>query len=203
MTMTNLIEQDLNAAYNGEVEITLTQAISRIAAEFYDPSQRYNQQTGSYDDVNNLGWDQRLALQSLANFAWRQLHDTTTDKNGRVRGVSHKLSRAQAHLKQTLAIAGNQELDLIAVDQAADWVERFEVQVANLEDFFHSVAAVYEAATGDSFKPYEGWTTVKPKTATQVASTELQARLARLGVALPEAIELQTNGVETQEADVA
>ena len=201
--MTNLIEQDLNAAYNGEVEITLTQALSRIAAEFYDPAQRYNQQTGRYDDVNNLGWDQRLALQSLANFAWRQLHDTSTDKNGRVRGVAHKLSRAQAHLKQTLATAGGTEIDLNAIDQAAGWVERFEEQVTNLEDFYHSTAAVYEAATGDAFKPYEGWTTAKAKTTTQVASTELQARLARLGMALPETTELQTNGVDTQEADVA
>lgn len=200
----NIIVQELNAAYTEETEITLTQAIARIAAEFYDPYQRYDQQSGSYVDANSYAWDQRLALQSLGNFAWRQMHDTSTDSKGRPRGVSLKLDSARSQLKQTLAQSDGTEISLNAINSAVDWVERFESQLSNLDNFFHVAAAVYEAAVGEPFKPFEPWTTQSnaPKNAASaVAKTDLEARLAAMGMSLPDTYEAQTNGVETSELD--
>lgn len=206
----NTVEFDLNSAYRGESYvdpdqgITLVQAIARIAAEFYDPHQRYDRESGQYVESNAYDWDQRIALQSLGNFAWRQMHDTSTDNQGRVRGISHKLEKAKAHLKQTLAQADGTEISLAAINRAVDWVERFEAQLCNLEDFFHTAAAVYEAAVGEPFKPYEGWTAKKDtskKAASETAKSELEARLAAMGLSLPDNYEPQTNGVETSELD--
>ena len=203
--MTNLIQQDLDSALNGETEVTLAQAVATIAAHFHDPAMRQDQQSGRYVESNQMGWSQRMAIQSLANMAWRQMYDTTVDKNGRVRGVHHKLDKARSYAKYLAMRANGGEIDIEATNRAADWVERLEVEDTALEEMFHTAAAMYEAATGDNFKPYEPWVNGQkevPQT-DDAKLAEVQARMARLGITMASPLELNTDGVNTVEADVA
>lgn len=203
--MTNLIEQDLHNVITGETEVTLVQAIARIAAQFHDPALRQDQQSGKYVEVNQMGWSQRMAIQSLGNMAWRQMYDTTTDKNGRVRGIAHKLDKARSYAKQLATQMNGTEIDIEAMNRAADWIERLEAEHSALEEMFHAAAAVFEAATGDSFKPYEPWSTARgqAKPADDERMAEVKARMASLGITVAEQYTPQTDGVATVEADVA
>ena len=203
--MTNLIQQDLDSALNGETEVTLAQAVATIAAHFHDPAMRQDQQSGRYVESNQMGWSQRMALQSLANMAWRQMYDTATDKNGRVRGISHKLDKARSYAKQLASQMNGTEIDIEAMNRAADWIERLEVEHTALEDMFHTTAAIFEAATGDNFKPYEPWSKgqASAPAADDSKVEEVKARMASLGITVAETFTPNTDGVNTVEADVA
>lgn len=202
--MENVIITELNNSYTGEDGITLTQALARIAAQFYDPQNRQTQE-GNWEEVNMQSWSQRLALQAVANMAWRQMHDTNLDRNKKPKGVAHKLDNARRYANQLGKVASDQELDIEAMNNAADWIERLEAEYSALEELFHAAAAVYEAAVGEDFKPYEPWTTDKKRTAKvdSGAARDVMDRLARLGVTVDVAPELNTNGVDTNEANVA
>lgn len=203
--MTNTITDTLNAAYNGEINTTLAEALAVVAAHFYDPVQSVDME-GYATERNNFSWSQRMALQSVANMAYRQLYDTGLDSQKRVRGVAHKLDKARSYAKQTLRTAtGGTEFDIQQVDRALDWVERLESEVAALDEMFHTAAAMYEAAVGEAFKPYAPWTAKSngPR-ATNSDIADIRDRAARvLGEAFTPDVELQTDGVDTQEANVA
>lgn len=203
--MNNLINIDLNNAYNGNDNITLTQALARIAAEFYDPRMVMDRDRGTYVDVNAQAWSQKLILQSIANAAYRQLHDTAIGKDGRPRGLEHQLDRARNYAKALALRVSDTELDIEALNRAADWIERLEAEVMALQETFHTSAAVYEAATGEDFKPFAPWetSTKKSPAASSAQSDEVAARLARLGINIKPSAPLQTNGVESNERDVA
>tara|TARA_B110000503_G_C7042820_1_gene368934 strand:+ start:411 stop:1028 length:618 start_codon:yes stop_codon:yes gene_type:complete len=201
--LNDMIQSDLTAAYNGELNITLSQALSVIAAHFYDPSVGLDRE-GNSVERNNLQWDQRLALQSLANFANKQLHDTSVNADGKVKGVVHKLNKAMAYAKQLGRNMNGSEIDLQAGHRAADWIERLEYNKQVLEEFYYTAAYVYDNAVGETFKPYENWTTAKPANkVSDIALREMQDRLAALGVETTTDYVANTNGVDTQEVDVA
>ncbi len=203
--MTNLINIDLNTAYEGNDNITLTQALARIAAQFYDPNMVMDRDSGTYTERNAQAWSQKLILQSIGNAAYRQLNDTAVGKDGRPRGVAHQLDRARNYAKSLALRVTDTEIDLEALNRAADWIERTEAEVAALEEMFHTCAAVYEAATGEDFKPYAPWeTAVQKKPAASSASADaVKNRLALLGINVAVDAPLQTNGVETNERNVA
>lgn len=203
--MDNLINIDLNAAYNGNDNITLTQALARIAAEFYDPRMVMDRDRGTYIEVNTQAWSQKLILQSIGNAAYRQLQDTATGKDGRPRGLEHQLDRARNYAKALGLRAGDMELDLEALNRAADWIERLEAEVCTLSDVYGHTAAIYEAATGEDFKPYAPWETSNKKSpaASSAQADEVAARFARLGINIKPSATLQTNGVDSNERDVA
>jgi hypothetical protein len=203
--MENLVNIDLNNAYTGKDDITLTQALARVAAEFYDPQMVMDHDKGTYYERNTQSWSQKLVLQSIANAAYRQLHDTAVGKDGRPRGLMHQLDRARNYASALGLRVSDTEIDIEALNRAADWIERLEAEVHSLETMFTTCAAVYEAATGDDFSPYAPWeTSVKKKPAASSAkSDEVAARLARLGIVIKPEAALQTNGVESNERDVA
>lgn len=202
--MNNLINIDITKAYNGEDNITLTQALARIAAEFYDPQMVLDRDSGTYSERNAQAWSQKLILQSIGNAAYRQLNDTATGKDGRPRGMAHQLDRARNYAKALAMRVTDTEIDLEALNRAADWIERLEAEVCALQDTFDTTAAIYEAVTGDDFKPYAPWEkTVQKAQASSAQADEVTARLARLGISVKTETPLQTNGVETNERDVA
>lgn len=203
--MTNLINIDLTAAYNGEDNITLTQALARIAAEFYDPQMVMDRDSGTYTERNSQAWSQKLILQSIGNAVYRQLNDTAVGKDGRPRGIAHQLDRARNYAKALALRVTDTEIDLEALNRAADWIERLEAETCALENTFNTCAAVYEAATGEDFKPYAPWETSVKKgpAASSAQADEVAARLARLGISVKADVPLQTNGVESNERDVA
>jgi len=203
--MDNLINIDLNAAYNGEDNITLTQALARIAAEFYDPRMVMDRNSGTYTEVNAQAWSQKLILQSIGNAAYRQLQDTAVGKDGRPRGIEHQLDRARNYAKALGLRAGDMELDLEALNRAADWIERLEAETHALMSVYDTTAAMYEAATGEDFHPYAPWQTSMKKSAaaSSAQADEVAARFARLGIDIKPSATLQTNGVESNERDVA
>lgn len=203
--MTNLIQQDLDSALNGETEVTLAQAVATIAAHFHDPAMGQDRESGTYVERNQMGWSQRMAIQSLANMAWRQLYDTTVDKSSRVRGIHHKLDKARSYAKNLAMKLNGGEIDIEAMNRAADWIERLEVEYEALEEMFDTAAAMYEAATGDNFKPYEPWLKGQKEIpeADDAKVAEVQARMARLGITIAAPLELNTDGVNTVESDVA
>ena len=201
---------DLNtevASYN------LNQAICAIADHFDDPRQVYNKEKGTYELRNDMSWTQRLILQALADKAWSQQYDTRYDKNGKVRGISHKLDQAREYAKNLARRFNGTEFDIEAMNRAADWIERLESELQALDEFYHSVAAVYEFYTGDKHKPYEPWTTSKnaqsqsadSPLADSAALEAAKARFAEIGIDIntDAAYEPQTNGVETTEEDLA
>ena len=198
-----MIQADLTAAYNGELNITLSQALAVIASHFYDPSVGLDRE-GNTVERNNLQWDQRLALQSLANFANKQLHDTSVNADGKVKGVVHKLDKARKYAQQIGRTLNGTEIDLQAGHRAADWIERLDYNKEVLEEFYYTAAYVYDNAVGETFKPYEGWTTAKPvNKISDSAMREVQDRLARLGIETSTEYTPQTDGVATSDEEVA
>jgi len=204
--MNNLINIDLKNSYNGDDSITLTQALCRIAAEFYDPSMVMDKDSGTYSERNAQSWSQKLVLQSIGNAAYRQLNDTSVGKDGRPRGIRHQLDRATSYAKSLAMRVSDTEIDLEALNRAADWIERLEAEVTALDTMVWTTGAVYEAATGEDFKPYAPWeTAVQKKTPMQSSANAdaVMARLALLGIDVKVDGPLNTNGVETNERDVA
>lgn len=201
--MENLINIDVTAAYNGDTDITLAQAIARIAAEFYDPQMMMNQHSGAYEERNTMAWSQKIIIQSIANAAKRQLSDTNTNKDGRPRGLEHQLDRARNYTKSLAMTSGGGEIDLEALARAASWIERLEAEVSALTDTFDTAAAVYEAVTGEDFVPYTPWEKVAPKQPSSGKAAEIKQRLALLGIDMDGQTVAQTNGVDTNERDVA
>lgn len=202
--MNNLINIDITKAYNGEDNITLTQALARIAAEFYDPQMVMDRDSGTYSERNAQAWSQKLILQSIGNAAYRQLNDTATGKDGRPRGIAHQLDRARNYAKALAMRVTDTEIDLEALNRAADWIERLEAEAGALSEMFMTTAAVYEAVTGEDFTPYAPWEkAVQKAQASSAQADEVTARLARLGISVKTETPLQTNGVETNERDVA
>lgn len=203
--MENLVNIDVNKAYNGEDGITLTQALARIAAEFYDPSMVMDRDSGTYQERNAQSWSQKLMLQSIGNAAYRQLNDTAIGKDGRPRGIAHQLDRARNYAKSLAMRTGDTEIDLEALNRAADWIERLEAEVYSLQSMIDNAAAVYECVTGEDFKPYAPWetTTKAQPQASSAKADAVKARLAILGIDVKVEASLQTNGVETNERDVA
>lgn len=210
MSDINIIEQAYEAAANGNTEMTLTNALSVLAAQFYDPAMRYNSESGTYEERNDMAWSQRIILQSVANAAWKQMYDDNLDKNGKVKGVKHKLDQARKYAQQLARQDNGTEFDIEALNRAASWIERLEAEFGALEECFHTAAAVYEAAIGEAFRPYEGWRNnqQKPQAGqpmTQEKVDEIKARFARLGIDMSDnpVLELQTNGVETTDEEAA
>jgi hypothetical protein len=203
--MENLVNIDVKKAYTGEDGITLTQALARIAAEFYDPSMVMDRDSGTYQERNSQAWSQKLILQGIGNAAYRQLNDTAIGKDGRPRGIAHQLDRARNYAKSLVMRAGDTEIDLEALNRAADWIERLEAEVYSLQSMFTTAAAVYECVTGEDFSPYAPWetTTKAQPQASSAKADAVKARLAILGIDVKVEPSLQTNGVETNERDVA
>lgn len=211
MTKHNITAQDdLNAAYNGEVQISLSQAVARLAAEFYDPMIRNDRDTGQPVEVNADAWPQRLLIQAVANFAWTQLHDPRTytvagSTAQRVKGLVHKLDKAREFTRQVNANNDGTELRLKACINAAEWQARLESQVETMEEMYHTAADIFEAATGDAFKPYEPWgkTFGERPVESQQASDEMRQKaaeaMAAVGLTLNESasqVKLDHDGVD-------
>ena len=188
--LNEMINTDLQAAYTGETQITLTHALATICAEFYDSRLRYDRESGTYKDVNDLYYSQMVMISGLANNIWAQMHDTRTNKQGYVKGTKHKLDRATAQLKLVAAQCDGTEIALQAVDRAEGWVERLEAQYAVQDEMYHTIAAVMEVATGVAHKPLEPWTLeVRSETSRMnegLMKDELAAKLAARGITLGE-----------------
>lgn len=207
-TMTNTAKQiakDLNKAYTGKDDITLSQALARIAAEMYDPYNKFDNETGVYVETNSHQWEQFFLLQNIANNLWGSLYDTRTNKKGYVKGAVHKLKKANNNLELSVAKHDGSEISVNSLNQAADWVDRLKEKVRMFEDMYHTVADMMGCATGIDHKPYEPWTTAveeKPEASSDQES-ELQARLAEMGINISVGHVANTNGIETAEEDVA
>ena len=203
--MENLINIDLNIAYEGNDNVTLTQAVARIAAQFYDPSMTMDRDSGTYIERNTQAWSQKLILQAIGNAAYRQLNDTAVGKDGRPRGIAHQLDRARNYAKSLALRVTDTEIDLEALNRAADWIERLEAEAMALSEMVDTCGAVYEAATGEDFKPYAPWETAvqKKTTASSANADAVKHRLSLLGISMAVDAPLQTNGVDTNERDVA
>lgn len=206
--MTNLITEQLEAAYNGEDGITLEAALCRIAAEFYDPYAGTNQQTGVVEERNRMAFIQMKVLQNLANTVYADLYDPRpyTDAKGvkRVKGIAHKADQARRYAKSLAARATANDGE--ALIRAADWLATLEAQEAELDAIYHTMAAVAEAATGNPFKPYEPWASHQYVAKDDVQDEALAAakeKLAALGIAMNEPYVANTNGVETDESEAA
>lgn len=206
--MTNLINDQLDLAYNGEDNITLEAALCRIAAEFYDPMIGQDYQSGVTIERNRMGFTQMKVLQSIANTLHSDLYDPRTYKDGkgvaRVKGISWKLDNARRFAKNLAARATANDGD--ALIRAAEWIEALEIQQNALEAAYHTVAAVYEAATGNIYKPYEPWGSHEYVAKDDVNDASLalaKEKLARVGITMNEPYTPNTNGVDTNEADVA
>lgn len=206
--MTNLINDQLEAAYNGEDNITFEAALCRIAAQFYDPYAGTNQQTGVVEERNRMGFLQMKVLQNLANTVYADLYDPRhyTDAKGvkRVKGIAHKADQARRYAKSLAARATANDGE--ALIRAADWLATLETQEAELDSIYHTIAAVAEAATGNPFKPYEPWGSHEYVAKDDVQDEALAAakeKLAALGITLNEPYVANTNGVETDESEAA
>lgn len=206
--MTNLITEQLEAAYNGEDGITLEAALCRIAAQFYDPYAGTNQQTGVVEERNRMAFIQMKVLQNLANTVYADLYDPRpyTDAKGvkRVKGIAHKADQARRYAKSLAARATANDGE--ALIRAADWLATLEAQEAELDAIYHTMAAVAEAATGNPFKPYEPWASHQYVAKDDVQDEALAAakeKLAALGIAMNEPYVANTNGVETDESEAA
>ena len=47
-----IIADDMNKAYTGQDDITLSQALARLAAEMYDPYMKFDNEKGTYSEPN-------------------------------------------------------------------------------------------------------------------------------------------------------
>ena len=197
-----LINTTLQAAYTGEDNVALSAAIARLCAEMYDPHMRMNKDSGAYEEVNDHEWEQLFFIQNIANHLWAAMYDTRTNKAGYIKGVKHKLDRAQDNLKQVSAKYDGTEIALESVDRAAGWVERLEAKLAMFEEMYHMFADFMEVACGESHRPYEPWVTAVD-TAPQASSDKeavLAAALAERGITLSVGHVANTDGVETEVA---
>lgn len=199
--LAKMINSDLKAAYTGEDNVTLSQAIARLCAEFYDPRMVFDNDKGSYTEENIHKWEQMFFLQNIANHLWAKMYDTRMDKKGYVKGVAIKLDRATQHLKNVIAKHDGTEISLNAIDQANDWQDRLQDKLAIYEEQYHMFADMMEVATGMAHKPYQPWTTAIDEAPAASSDKEdaLAAKLAEKGIDLKPTSVANTDGVETQE----
>lgn len=200
-----IITDDMNKAYTGQDDITLSQALARLAAEMYDPYMKFDNEKGTYSETNANQWEQFFFFQNICNHAWAALYDTRTNKKGYVKGVQYKLDKAQAHLKQVSALYDGTEIALNNINSAEGWVRKLEAKVAMFEEMYHTTASMMSVATGFDHKPYEPWLTAeeaKPEASTH-KEDELRAKLLERGIDLSVGHVANTNGVETSEQEVA
>ena len=182
-----MVNDELQKVYTGETQITLTQALATICGELYDSRLRYDRESGTYKEVNDLYYSQMVMISGLANNIWSQMYDTRTNKQGYVKGTKHKLDRATMQLKLVAKQCDGTEIALQAVDRAEGWVERLETQYAIQSEMYHTIAAVMEVATGVAHKPLEPWTLDSgSEPETDVKKDELSAKLAARRITLGE-----------------
>lgn len=191
-------------------EITLHDAINRIAQELDNPYQASNSD-GTLEVRNAWGWNQKRVLQAMASALYADLYDTRTyqDNRGqkRPRGLRHRLDQQMRYLKQLNdnCDMGN-EIDMQQIIKAAQYTEDMQEQFAVMEDMYHTICNVHEEVTGDTLKPYQPWHDYKTHAKEQASSESAaaaRAALARFGLAPKEGFVAQTDGVDTQERDVA
>ena len=191
-------------------EITLHDAIARIAQELDNPYQASNAD-GTLEVRNAWGWNQKRALQSLASALYADLYDTRTftDQKGnqRPRGLRARLDNQMRYAKQLAKSADlSNEIDAQQLIKAAQYTEDMSEQFAVMEDMYHTICNVFEQVSGDKLQPYQPWqdykTHAKEKASSQSASAAREA-MARLGIAVKDDYVPQTDGVDTQERDVA
>lgn len=203
--LTSMIEEDMNNAYTGQADITFSQALARIAAEMYDPYNKFDNDTGVYVETNSHQWEQYFFFQNVANQVWASMYDTRTNKKGYVKGVAHKLEKARANLNRAAAQHDGTEISINNMNQAADWVERLQDKLTMFDEMYQQIAAMMDCATGIPHKPYEPWTTqldAKPTASTE-AEAELAARLAEMGINISTGHVANTDGVATSDEDAA
>ena len=203
--LTSMIEEDMNNAYTGQADITFSQALARIAAEMYDPYNKFDNETGVYVETNSHQWEQYFFFQNVANQVWASMYDTRTNKKGYVKGVAHKLEKARANLNKAAAQHDGTEISINNMNQAADWVERLQEKLTMFDEMYQQIAAMMDCATGIPHKPYEPWTTqldAKPTASTE-AEAELAARLAEMGINISTGHVANTDGVATSDEDAA
>lgn len=203
--LTSMIEEDMNNAYTGQADITFSQALARIAAEMYDPYNKFDNDTGVYFETNSHQWEQYFFFQNVANQVWASMYDTRTNKKGYVKGVAHKLEKARANLNRAAAQHDGTEISINNMNQAADWVERLQDKLTMFDEMYQQIAAMMDCATGIPHKPYEPWTTqldAKPTASTE-AEAELAARLAEMGINISTGHVANTDGVATSDEDAA
>ena len=203
--LTSMIEEDMNNAYTGQADITFSQALARIAAEMYDPYNKFDNETGVYVETNSHQWEQYFFFQNVANQVWASMYDTRTNKKGFVKGVAHKLEKARANLNRAAAQHDGTEISINNMNQAADWVERLQDKLTMFDEMYQQIAAMMDCATGIPHKPYEPWTTqldAKPTASTE-AEAELAARLAEMGINISTGHVANTDGVATSDEDAA
>jgi len=203
--LTSMIEEDMNNAYTGQADITFSQALARIAAEMYDPYNKFDNETGVYVETNSHQWEQYFFFQNVANQVWASMYDTRTNKKGYVKGVAHKLEKARSNLNKAAAQHDGTEISINNMNQAADWVERLQDKLTMFDEMYQQIAAMMDCATGIPHKPYEPWTTqldAKPTASTE-AEAELAARLAEMGINISTGHVANTDGVATSDEDAA
>lgn len=204
-TLTKMIEADMNNAYTGKDDITFSQALARIAAEMYDPYNKFDNETGVYVETNSHQWEQYFFFQNVANQVWASMYDTRTNKKGYVKGVALKLEKARANLNKAAAQHDGTEISINNMNQAADWVERLQDKLTMFDEMYQQIAAMMDCATGIPHKPYEPWTTQldkKPEASTE-SEAELASRLAEMGINLTVGHVANTDGVATSDEDAA
>ena len=152
-TLIKMIEADMNNAYTGKDDITFSQALARIAAEMYDPYNKFDNETGVYVETNSHQWEQYFFFQNVANQVWASMYDTRTNKKGYVKGVAHKLEKARANLNKAAAQHDGTEISINNMNQAADWVERLQDKLTMFDEMYQQIAAMMDCATGIPHKP--------------------------------------------------
>lgn len=180
-----MINTELQAAYTGESNVTLTQALARICAELYDVRLKYDRESGQYKEHNNLGYAQMVTLSTLANSIWSQMYDTRVNSQGYVKGTAHKLDNATAKLKRVAKQCDGTEIALQEVKSVKDWVERLQGELAIMDEMYHTIANVMEVATGRAHKPLQPWTTApQAQPEANVEADILASELAAMGISL-------------------
>ena len=199
--LAKMIDSDLQAAYTGKDNVTLSQAIARLCAEFYDPKMVFDNDKGTYVEENVHKWEQLFFLKNIANHLWAKMHDTRKDKKGYVKGVALKLDRATVHLRKVTDAHDGTEISLNAIDQANDWQDRLEEKLRIYDEQYHMFANMIEVASGMAHKPYQPWTTAvdAPVAAATEQEDALAAKLAEKGITLKPVSVANTDGVETQD----
>lgn len=190
--------------------MTLHQAITYIAQELDNPYQVSNPD-GTLEVRNAWGWNQKRVLQAMASAIYADLYDTRTyaDSKGqrRPKGLRYRLDNQMRYAKQLAASADlSNEIDAQQLIKAAQYTEDMTEQVAVMEDMYHTICNVFEEVTGDTLQPYQPWQDYKTHAKEQASSesaTAAREAMARLGIGVKEQYVPNTDGVDTQERDVA
>ena len=138
---------------------------------------------------NKIAFVQKLMLDALCYGANHKLENFFPNQRAKIVKKIRDLQRTNRH----------DEITLNAIAQQADYLENAGFQEAFVTDFYREAQSAYTRHTGEVWKPYDPKAQPKGRTSDAAA---VQAKLAAMGLDI-DLTPSNTNGVETDEADVA